>query len=266
MKIKSFIFKRIKTKWKLAFNTIPFIFGVILIKLVIHHYNIEFLSLNALFTALISANIFLIGFLISGTLSDYKESEKLPGDIANAIQSMSDEAFIVLQNKNSKEAKDYIKHLINLAEELNNWFHKKTKTEQIYYLIFQLNEYHLKFEPLTQANFIVRMKNEQNNLRRIVTRIHTIRETSFLGAGYAIAEIITGIIIFGLVFLKLDPFHEKMYFVSFVSFILIYMIFFIKDLDNPFSYYQNDGLVEEVSLKPVLDVKDRLQNLLDNQG
>jgi hypothetical protein len=72
MKIKPFIFKRIKTKWKLAFNTIPFIFGVILIKLVIHHYNIEFLSLNALSTALISVNIFLFGFLISGTLSDYK--------------------------------------------------------------------------------------------------------------------------------------------------------------------------------------------------
>jgi len=68
------------------------------------------------------------------------------------------------------------------------------------------------------------------------------------------------------VFLKLDPFHQKMYFVSFVSFILIYMIFFIKDLDNPFSYYQDDGLVEEVSLKPVLDVKERLQSFLDNQG
>jgi len=265
-RFKIFIFRRIKTKWKLAFNTIPLIVLVIVVKLIIHYFNIEFLSLNALFTALISANIFLIGFLISGTLSDYKESEKLPGDIANAIQSMGDEAFIILKNKNSKEAKEYIHFLMKLSDELVNWFHKKTKTEEIYNMIFQLNEYHLKFEPQTQANFIVRMKNEQTNLRRIVTRIHTIRETSFLGAGYAIAEIITGIIIFGLVFLKLDPFHEKMYFVSFVSFILIYMIFFIKDLDNPFSYYQDDGLVEEVSLKPVLDVKERLQSFLDNQG
>ncbi|NBO36376.1 hypothetical protein EBU91_02405 [bacterium] len=265
-RFKIFIFRRIKTKWKLAFNTLPLIVLVIVVKLIIHYFNIEFLSLNALFTALISANIFLIGFLISGTLSDYKESEKLPGDIANAIQSMGDEAFIILKNKDSKEAKEYIHFLMKLSDELVNWFHKKTKTEEIYNMIFQLNEYHLKFEPQTQANFIVRMKNEQTNLRRIVTRIHTIRETSFLGAGYAIAEIITGIIIFGLVFLKLDPFHEKMYFVSFVSFILIYMIFFIKDLDNPFSYYQDDGLVEEVSLKPVLDVKERLQSFLDNQG
>lgn len=265
MKIKSFIFRRIKTKWKLAFNTIPFILIVVALKLVIHYYNLEFLSLNALFTALISANIFLIGFLISGTLSDYKESEKLPGDIANSIQSMADEAFIIFKNKNSKESKEYIEFLMKLSDSLNEWFHKRIKTEEIYAMIFQLNDYHLKFEPQTQANFIVRMKNEQNNLRRIITRIHTIRETSFLGAGYAIAEIITGIIIFGLIFLQLDPFHEKMYFVSFVSFILIYMIFFIKDLDNPFSYYQNDGLVEEVSLKPVLDVKERLKDYLDNQ-
>lgn len=42
------------------------------------------------------------------------------------------------------------------------------------------------------------------------------------------------------------------------SFIMIYMIFFIKDLDNPFGYSDKDHLVEEVSLKPILDAQKRL--------
>ena len=32
----------------------------------------------------------------------------------------------------------------------------------------------------TEANFIARLKQEQSNIRRILIRIHTIRETSFI--------------------------------------------------------------------------------------
>jgi Na+/H+-dicarboxylate symporter len=74
--------KLMKSKWRLAINTLPYIIFIAIAKYTAHYYEAEFLTLNALFTAIISANIFLIGFLISGTLSDYKESERLPGEIA----------------------------------------------------------------------------------------------------------------------------------------------------------------------------------------
>ena len=125
--------------------------------------------------------------------------------------------------------------------------------------LLSFNEDFLLFENQTQANFIVRLKQEQNSIRRMINRIHTIRETSFLGTGYAIAEIITFILVVGLIFIKMDPFYESVFFVSFVSFILVYMIFFIKDLDNPFGYYKGeDSLVEEVSLSPLLGSQKRL--------
>ena len=93
----------------------------------------------------------------------------------------------------------------------------------------------------------------------MINRIHSIRETSFLGTGYAIAEIITSVLVFGLIFVKMSPFYESIFFISFVSFILIYMIYFIKDLDNPFGYNEKDNLVEEVSLKPILDSQKRIE-------
>jgi hypothetical protein len=37
------------------------------------------------------------------------------------------------------------------------------------------------------------------------------------------------------------------------------MIYFIKDLDNPFFYTEDENLVEEVSLKPLLDSHKRLE-------
>jgi hypothetical protein len=57
-----------------------------------------------------------------------------------------------------------------------------------------------------------------------------------------------------------------MFFISFVSFILVYMIYFIKDLDNPFGYSETDSLVEDVSLKPLLDSQKRLDCIFDELG
>lgn len=122
------------------------------------------------------------------------------------------------------------------------------------------NQYFLQFESLTQANFIVRMKQEQNNLRRLLNRAHSIRETSFNRSGYTIAEIITFVLTLGLIFTRLEPFYENIFFVIFVPFILIYMILLIKDLDNPFEYYvRNKETADEVSLKPLIDLKSRLE-------
>jgi hypothetical protein len=97
----------IHSRWGLALKTIPFIVIIVLIKFVVHYFGYEFLTLNSLFTAIISANIFLIGFLISGVLVDYKESEKLPGDLAASLETMADEGLIIYKNKKSQEAKNY---------------------------------------------------------------------------------------------------------------------------------------------------------------
>lgn len=251
----------IHTRWKLALKTVPFVVGIIIIKSVIHYFGYEFLTLNSLFTAIISANIFLIGFLISGVLVDYKESEKLPADLSASLETMADEGLIIFKNKKSREAKDFLLKLLQLNKSLIDWFYKKERTGALMDQLQSFNDDFLAFESQTQANFIVRLKQEQHAIRKMIKRIHTIRETSFLGTGYAIAEIITSILVLGLIFIKMEPFYEAIFFVSFVSFILIYMIYFIKDLDNPFGYNEADNLVEEVSLKPVLDSQKRLSNI-----
>src|SRR5512139_813773 len=81
----------LKRSMKLILTVLPYMAGVIALKLVVHRLSWEFIPLNAIFSALIGANVFLIGFLISGVLSDYKESEKLPGEISSIILTIVDE-------------------------------------------------------------------------------------------------------------------------------------------------------------------------------
>ena len=251
---------QIHSRWRIALKTIPFVMVILLLKFGAHYFGYEFLTLNSLFTAIISANIFLIGFLISGTLVDYKESEKLPSDLSSSLETMADEAMIIYQNKKSPEAMKFLLKLSHFNKSLVAWFYKRERTDEIMDKLRSFNDDFLAFESETQANFIVRLKQEQNLTRKTIKRIDTIRDTSFLGTGYVIAEIMTLLLVFSLIFIKMDPFYEGTVFVFIVSFILIYMTYFIKDLDNPFGYYEDNSMDDEVSLKPILDSQKRIDS------
>ena len=252
----------ISRKWYIAFRVLPYIAFVILLKFIAHYLGWEFLALNTLFTAIISANIFLIGFLISGVLVDFKESERLPGELAVSLETFADECEILHNDKNDTTARELMLHIQDLTRSMINWFHKNERTTVLYEKLEKLNYFLRMLQPLIQPNFIVRLKNEQSYLRKIITRIHTIRETDFNPSGYAIAEIITFILVTGLVFIKIDPYYQSVFFVSFVSFILIYMIILIKELDNPFSCHEQVEYTGDVSLKPLQDLVNRIDKKL----
>jgi hypothetical protein len=254
-------------RWSIAIKILPLVILIIFVKYLTNYFGLDRIELNNLFTALISANIFLFGFLVSGVLSDYKEGEKLPGDLAATLESIADEGWIIYQNTKSDIPLKYLTKIDELTQAILDWFNKIRKTDTIKDKIFELNSFFLQFEPLTQPNFIFRLKQEQSQMRKMINRIHTIRETSFLGTGYAIAEIITTLIVGGMLFIKIgDSTYEAMIFTGFVSFVLVYMIFLIKDLDNPFSYYAEDNLSENVSLAPIEKVHARLDKMLKEIG
>ena len=56
------------------------------VKLGVHQLGWEFISINPLFSALVASTVFLLSFLLNGVLSDFKESEKLPGEIASCLR------------------------------------------------------------------------------------------------------------------------------------------------------------------------------------
>jgi hypothetical protein len=122
-----------------------------------------------------------------------------------------------------------------------------------------MNDIFLSFEPLTQPNFIVRMKQEQATIRKIVMRIDTIRDTSFVPAAYAIAEIATALLIGGLLLTELGPLREEIFYTALPSFLMIYLILLIRDLDNPFNYSNDEADTVEVSIKPIVDLDVKLR-------
>jgi hypothetical protein len=59
--------------------------------------------------------------------------------------------------------------------------------------------------------FIARLFQEQNSVRRRLIRIEAIRETYFARSSYVIAEIMGVLFILGLVFARMNSFYESLF-------------------------------------------------------
>lgn len=247
-----------QTNFKLAIRVLPIILAVAISKMIVHYYGLEFFSLNTIFTALISANIFLIGFNISGVLADFKEGERLPGELASSVEAIADECVYIYKGKKAEAGKEGFLYCVEFTDKTLDWLYKKVRTKTIMEMIAGFTDRFLILEQFSQTSFVSRLKHEQSEIRKTVSRIHAIREIHFSEASYAIAEIITLMLTIGMIFLKLDPFHEGLFLTVFVSFILVYMLMLIRDLDDPFAYYDKKHSIEEVSLHSLENLKIRL--------
>jgi len=251
-------FLRFYKKWSLTIQIIPIVVFVMLLKYGVHVLGWEIIGSNPYLSSLLAATVFLIGFLITGVLADYKESEKLPGELASSLETLADEAQIIYMNKKDPKAREFVAYLKEFAQTLEEWFYHRVKTIDLLDKLRGFNGYFAAFESSAQATFVTRMKQEQHAIRRNITRIHTVSETSFISSGYAIAEGISVLVLLSIILTKLDPFYESMFFVVPVAYLLVYMIALIRDLDNPFEYSDKGERREEVSLKEVHDEVERL--------
>jgi predicted membrane chloride channel (bestrophin family) len=226
-------------------------------KFIVHFLGWEILSINPLFSGIIAANVFLMGFLLNGVLSDFKESERLPGELSACLENLTQEVLGIRIAKPEAKVSQCIILLSELSKDILSWFHKKHRTGDLLEHINELTPQFALLEQWTQATLVARLKQEQSNLRRTLTRIHTIRETSFVSSGYLLADLITILLCTGLIFAKIEPFYESLFFVGVISYLMIYLLMLIMDLDNPFGYYEkNSG--EDVSLKPLEDASNGL--------
>ena len=73
-------------KWGLIIKAAGITGLLLIVRLVFDYLNYDVLSLTNLITAFISGAIFTIAIVFAGVLTDFKESEKIPGEIATSIR------------------------------------------------------------------------------------------------------------------------------------------------------------------------------------
>jgi len=251
--------------WRLPLRALAIALVVVIVRLVLDLASLERISLSSLVVTLITANVFVLSFILNGVLSDYKESEKLPGDLATGMESIAEDCLLLWRHKQAQPARDCLQYMLDLTVALKGWFCKKERTQSLMDKVYGLGDFFMAFEPFTQANFIVRLKQEQNAISRMVTRIHTVRETEFVSSGHTMAKAVTAFVLIALLTVKVDPWYESVFLVGVISWFLSYLIMLISDLDNPFDY-DEEGRPrgQEISLKPLDDLERRIARKLES--
>ena len=223
------------TKWGLIFKAFGITLSLLIVRLIFDYLNFDILSVTNLITAFIGGAIFTIAIIFTGTLTDYKESEKIPSEIATSIRTFySDLDLIRVQDKTlihrMQENTAALMRVINTNFRNNEW-----SMEDMDSAVDSINADIARLVDLNIApNYVIKLKTEMTNIDRISHRVKTIAETSFIPAAYAISELAAAGVIILLFFVKLDPFYEGLVLFTVLSMLLIALLLLIKDMDNPF--------------------------------
>jgi hypothetical protein len=235
---------------------------VVVAKVAVHYLSWEVISLNALFTGIIAANVFLMGFLLSGVLSDYKESERLPGELSACLENLAQETLGISLAKPEIDSGPCLRRVSQVGDDIVAYLYKKLDMAGLLDSVNDLTVQFAALEPATQGTWVARLKGEQSNLRRTLIRINTIRETNFVSTGYLLADVITILLCLGLTLTSLDPFYESLVFSGAIAYLMVFLLFLIRDLDNPFGYYEGASAAD-VSLQPLTDTVARLAQIAE---
>lgn len=251
-------------KFSLALRVLPLVALVAAAKVGAGMAGLELIEASPLLASVVTANVFLLGFLLAGTLSDYKESERMPGEVASHLESIADECWILGTATRHRVALDGLEAVESVGRGICTWFREPASTDGLLREVSGLDRHFLDFEPHTQANFISRLKSEQGAIRAKLVRMDTIRRTGFVPAAYAIAEIGLGMLLVAMLLSDIGPAPQAAFFAAVLTFFLSYMILLIKDLDDPFQHaaqgrWSADG--DEVSDAPVRAALERIGDL-----
>ncbi|MFO0596929.1 MAG: hypothetical protein U0228_16560 [Myxococcaceae bacterium] len=249
-------------KWKLMLTTLPFVAVVTVLKVILQ-YGVKFEGVVEFSDVgvVLTGAVFLTGFLLAGTMADYKESEKLPGELANTLETIEDLLSLAEKQKpGAVDGKALKGEVLRLTSSIHDWLVKKLTTAQVLDVFNEVNGVVHKLEAAGAGNAGMRVLQELSNVRKSVLRIDVISRTGFLPPAYALLEVLLTMILGLLMTSKFKSPVAEFILVPFVALVNIYMLRLIKDIDDPFDYApdgsKNGGA--EVDLFPITEYRDRL--------
>lgn len=246
-------------KWKLMLATMPFVGAAVVCKFFLEHV-IEFHGIVDFSDVgiVLNGGVFLIGFMLAGTMTDFKESERLPADIACSLEAI-EEAFV--QASVGRPAIDVAagrRAVLTATKALRTWLVNKVDKAAHFEALSRLAEALYVIEGQGAGPHATRGLRDLAALRRTVSRIDVISRTGFIASGYALIEVVAAMIILLLMISKFKSTVAELVICGFVTLIYVYMIKLIRDIDDPFEYSGTGGAAE-VSLFPLVEFQERIE-------
>lgn len=253
-----------KSKYHLLFSVLPVVILVGAFKVGAHLLNWEVIpkEMTSFFPSILTGIIFILGFLLAGVVTDYKESEKIPNEIAASLFALWQEADYLKSISNLKSAETAMAKVKRFIPLLKHDFFI-LQNDKIAQLLDSLSADIIEIGKEGAApNYVMRMKTEVASLKKTVNRISVIRNTDFIPSVFISIQAIAIVFLTVYCLLNVDPWWGGLILVNIFTFVIFSILFLIKDMEDPFGY---DGTDELKSDEISLEVLDNLQKEFDQK-
>lgn len=227
-------------------------------------------------TRLQTGGFFLIGFMLSGVMADYKESEKLPAEITAILETFEETGttFALMKDRDA-DVSGYRRKVLTCLNAILKWLSAGDKSDprysvEVWAAINKLTSVVTAVYDLAGPPNAARLLNSLTDLRRFLLRLGVISSTTYLPHGYVLVELF---VLMALVLVTLGRYASSAACYSvlvFVSLIFVYVYLLLTDADDPFEYHEikEDETATgqtgsaEIDLSPLLDYRVRLRSRL----
>ncbi|NMB79951.1 MAG: hypothetical protein GYA23_12760 [Methanomicrobiales archaeon] len=224
-----------RKKWGIMAKAFAIMLILLAVRTFIDIYGYDTIPINPVVGAFITGAIFTIAIIFTGTFTDFKESEKVGGEMAGALKALYNDSC-VFPLADETPARVFRSHVRDLHRVITSCF--KENNFNLPDINRAMNTVNLDIRTFAALNvappLIAKLRNELGTIDRMTNRIEVIIRTDFIPAAYALAEVATAAVILLMLFVKIDPLAEATVVFAVITCVLIGLLLLIRDMDNPF--------------------------------
>jgi len=224
------------SKLGILLKVLPLTAVFCLAKLIAHQRHWEIGKSDSQIGSLLAAVTFILAFVLTGTLSDYRASEDMPDQIVNAVETIQDTNVLIAARK-----PDYDPTLLTqgLGELLNSVLLCLKQNKPFLIVengLMNLNQLLVPLSTFCEAPMMARIQGEQAKVRLVIARMQRIRDTDFLTPAYTLLHILLLAASVAMLITYTDDFGTNLLVSTFLFTSFMYLLLLIYDLENPFDY------------------------------
>jgi hypothetical protein len=220
--------------FRLALGTAAIVAALVALRALLFELGVEGMEPTALVSSIIGGGVFVLGLVIAGTLSDYKDAERAPTDLAAGLYAILREAEAMHEVWRLPDLPRLRERLLEVVSALRRDI-DAGNTRECQSAIEGLSRSFRELEKSdVPANYVVRLRQEQAGLRKAVLRIYHIQREEFLPSAYAMIVSFVVMILGLLMFTMIQGRIETLVTIGFLAFFFVYLLRLLNVINKPF--------------------------------
>ena len=226
--------RKVVSNYRVALDTAVIVAVIVGFRGLLFALGADGMSLSPLTSSIVAGGVFVMGLVVAGTLSDYKEADRAPADLATELYAILREC----ESINAVWGKPYMgflrQRLIAVVTTLRADI-DAGNTRECQQAIEDLSESFLELENTdVPPTYIGRLRLSQAGLRKAILRVYHLQREEFLPSAYAMVVSLVVIILGVVTVTDFGGVAQSLVTVGFLSFFFVYLLRLLRVIDKPF--------------------------------